>query len=154
MEKVFNFQKFQKFQKLIAFNTSFNWHFNDIDFIVNQNIYYRNVHLFVEKIKNLAMIKNSVLIKNNINIVLKNSIQNWYTAELINLKRIDLRSNINEINARCIVLITKFKNFSGVVLIKFIAKKYIVKNAKNRRKFFVYVQIIIRHVRIVSIKKI
>ena len=99
------------------------------------------------------MIKNAALVRNKINTPLKNPVQNWYTAELINLKRIELRSDINNLNAWCSTLIKRFKNFSGVVLTKLTAEKYTVKNVKNRREISAYVQIIIRHARAANIKR-
>ena len=33
---------------------------------IEKNIYFRNVHLFIERIKNMTVIKNAKMIKNNL----------------------------------------------------------------------------------------
>ena len=146
-------------------NTS--WHSSDIGYFdplldkaygdgelltVGRDTYYRNVHLFVERIKDLAMIKGSVLVRNNLNTALRGSAQSWYTAELTNLERIGLRSDINGVDAWCSALIARFKEPSGVALTKLTAEKYTVKDARNRREPSAYIQTIIRHARAANIE--
>ena len=45
----------------------------------------------------------------------------------------------------------KIQIFFDVVLFKFTAEKYTIKNVKNRRKSFFYVQVIIKHVKTIII---
>ena len=41
---------------------------------INKNIYFRDVHLFVERIQNIIKIKNFEMIRNNLYIYLRNTI--------------------------------------------------------------------------------
>ena len=142
------------------------WHSSDIGYFdplldkaygegelltVGKDTYYRNVHLFVERIKDIAMIKGSALVRNNVNTTLRGSAQAWYTAELTNLERIGLRADTNGVDAWCSALISRFKEPSGVALSKLTAEKYSIKDAKNRREPSAYVQAIIRHARAANI---
>ena len=164
-EKTSNLSGLQGPQEPTAPSTS--WHASDIGYFdplldkaygegelltVGRDTYYRNVHLFVERIKDLAMIKGAALVRNNINTALRGSAQSWYTAELTNLERIGLRSDTNGVDAWCTALIARFKEPSGVALTKLTAEKYTVRDARNRREPSAYVQAIIRHARAANIE--
>ena len=120
---------------------------------IEKNIYYRNVMLFVKKIKNIAQIKESVTVRIDLNECLREAAQNWYIAELFNLKRTELRADIDEVNVWCEALIQRFKELTEMTLNKLTFEKYILKNAKNRRESASYVQTIVRHAKKVNISK-
>ena len=67
--------------------------FYEFEFMIrdDKNVYYRNVHLFVEKILNLIAIKRHDLVKTNLNICFRDNALIWYIVEFIALKRFDLR---------------------------------------------------------------
>ena len=121
---------------------------------VEKNIYYRNVMLFVKKIKDIAQIKDSTIVRTDLNECLREVAQDWYIVELFNLERIELRFDINEMNAWCDALIERFKKLTEIVLNKLTIEKYILKDARNRRESISYVQTIVRHVKSSNITEI
>ena len=63
------------------FNFIYDEKFNtNDDFLkyADKNIYFRDVHLFVERIQNIVKIKNLKMIRNNLYICLRNTIIKWY----------------------------------------------------------------------------
>ena len=65
---------------------------------VNKELYYRLVILFIDRIADLATIKPAALIKANINTYLRETALLWYTLELNDAKKSDLRNNTNDVN--------------------------------------------------------
>ena len=68
--------------------------FYDSNFMIrnDKNVYYRNVHLFCKKIRNLIVIKNEKLIRINLNICFFYYAFIWYISKLKVLNEIDLRN--------------------------------------------------------------
>ena len=64
---------------------------------VGKDVYYRSVILFIERIKDLASVKGAILVRSNINTCLRGTALTWYTAELLNLERVGLRADENDI---------------------------------------------------------
>ena len=64
----------------------------------DKNTYFRNIHIFIERIKNIAHIKNDTIVRNNLYICLRETVLTWYTSNLRkNQKRlIKLRNKMNE----------------------------------------------------------
>ena len=119
----------------------------------NKNVYYRNVHLFVEKILNLIVTKNHDLIKTNLNICLRDNVFIWYIVEFTTLKRFDLRQidlTKNWIN----FFKKRFKLNQSIVINSLITKRYFVVNVRNHREFVNYVQQIVNHVKNVNFDSI
>lgn len=50
--------------------------------IVNKDVYFRSVILFINRIRDLIITKNSIIIKININIAFRDTALAWYTTEL------------------------------------------------------------------------
>ena len=71
---------FWKLEELKFFDSHFSNSY-DLESMIrdDKNVYYRNVHLFVERVKNLIVIKNVIMIKQNLNICLRNYALIWYT---------------------------------------------------------------------------
>ena len=61
--------------------------------LVGKELYYRNIILFIERIKDLVIIKGYELMRANLNTYLRKIALVWYTSELSYLKRISLRHN-------------------------------------------------------------
>ena len=84
-----------------------------------KNIYFKNVHLFVIRVKEIAMIKNNQLRKNNLWTCLSNIALKWYINELNDTDRRMLRMTMNNKNnlIKWITrLINRFKKFSNIIL--------------------------------------
>ena len=71
--------------------------------------------------------------------------------ELLNLKKIKLKFNINDVNEWCNVFIKKFKLSFKIILFNLTVEKYIVHDAKIKRKLAFYV---IRHAKVVNINDV
>ena len=61
--------------------------------LVGKKLYYRDIILFIKRMKDLAIIKRYELVRANLNTYLRKVILVWYTSELFYLKRISLRHN-------------------------------------------------------------
>ena len=55
------------------YNEKFNTNDNFLKY-ADKNIYFRNVHLFVERVQNIIKIKNLEMIRNNLYICLRDTI--------------------------------------------------------------------------------
>ena len=170
------FQKFQNFQKsadsakkTVAKNRS-TWNFDDIKFFDSnyekksaaiekilthskKDIYYKNVHVFVEKIKEMIIIFDVEQIRRNLFFCLKDTIFMWHTIELLNITRRILiyEKNVNEwITA----LIIRFKFQTTTTTTQLLRKTYIMKNVRKRRKFQKYAQKIIRWIQSIEMKSV
>ena len=115
------FQELQNLQKsidsakeAIAKNKS-TWNFDDIEFFdlnyekkstaiekilthSDKNIYYKNVYVFVKKIKEIIIVLDVEQIRRNLFSCLKDTIFMWHTVELSNITRRILiyEENVNE----------------------------------------------------------
>ena len=113
---------------------------------LEKDIYFRDVHVFIEKIKNMTQIKDDILIKNNLYSCLRNIALTWYTSNLNDDHKRLIKFD-NEIDEWIRILLKKFRQSSETALAIVIKEKYIMKNVRKRRKSIEYAQIIIRTVR-------
>ena len=136
------------------------WRFEDLDFLDiklsiffefdsmirnDKNVYYRNVHLFCKRIRNLIAIKNEKLIRINLNICLFDYAFIWYISELKTLNRVDLRNlSLEKDWIKKFKLRFKFNHFA--VIDAFVFERYILVDVRNDRKSFNYVQQIVNYV--------
>ena len=170
------FQEFQNFQKsadsakkTLAENRS-TWNSDDIEFFdsnyekksaaiekilthSNKNIYYKNVHVFVKKVKKMIIVFDVEQTRRNLFFCLKDTILMWHTVELSNITRRILiyEKNVNEWMT---ILITRFKFQTATATTQLFRKTYIMKNAWKRRKFRKYTQKIIRWIKSTEMKSI
>ena len=63
-----------------------------------KNIYFKNVYLFVIRVKKIAMTKGNQLIKDNLWTCLRSTALKWYIDELNNIDRRMLRMMMNDEN--------------------------------------------------------
>ena len=112
----------------------------------DKNTYFRDIHIFIERIKNIAQIKDDTIVRNNLYICLRKTILTWYTSNLEkNQKRLIKLSN--KMNEWIRILLKKFNQFLNIVMIIVIREKYIMKDVKCKRKLIEYAQIITRAVK-------
>ena len=136
------------------------WRFEDLDFLDiklstffefdsmirnDKNVYYRNVHLFCERIRNLIATKSEKLIRINLNICLFDYALIWYISKLKTLSRADLR-NLSLEKDWIKKLKLRFKFNHSVVIDALVFERYILVDVRNDRKSFNYVQQIVSHV--------
>ena len=111
----------------------------------DKNVYYRNVHFFCERIRNLVAIKSEELIRVNLNICLFDYAFIWYILKLRALNRVDLRSlSFEDDWIKKFKL--RFKSNHSVVIDVLIFERYTLVDVRNERKSFNYVQQVVSHV--------
>ena len=115
----------------------------------DKNIYYRNVHIFIERVLDLITIKNQKFVKINLNICLKKNALMWYIVELSMLKRSIFRQiNFNE--NWIIMFCKRFKFNQSTIINVLIIERYFISNVRNNRKSINYVQQMINYAKNVN----
>ena len=108
-----------------------------------KNTYYRNVHVFVERFRQMIIILESELMRRNLSFCLCEIALNWHTVELTNDNR-RLLIYDNEIDEWVRKLIERFKESSSIVIITLLRERYIMKDARRNREPREYAQMILR----------
>jgi hypothetical protein len=113
---------------------------------VEKDTYFKNVHLFLKKIKNVARIKNAIQIRKNLFTYLRDLVLQWYISKLSkNIKNL-LRFE-NEVEFWKKKLLKRFKKFASVTIISLIKKKYTMKNTRRKKKSKEYAEVILQAVK-------
>ena len=115
----------------------------------DKNIYYHNIHIFIERMLDLIAIKNQKFIRINFNICLKKNALIWYIVELSTLKRSTFRQ-INFNKNWIIMLRKRFKFNQSTIINVLIIERYFISNVRNNRKSVNYVQQMINHAKNVN----
>jgi hypothetical protein len=118
---------------------------------VDKNIYFRNVHFFIDRVKNIAVIKEIETVRNNLYTCLRDTVMIWYTAELFE-KAKELVKTKNNLDVWKSYLIKRFRDRLNVAMIIIIKERYIMNNARRRRESREYVSVIMRTARSVELK--
>ena len=121
--------------------------FFELDLMIknDKNVYYRNVHLFCEKIRNLVATKNEKLIRINFNICLFDYALIWYISKLKILSRADLRNLFLE-NDWIKKFKLRFKFNHNAIIDALVFERYTLIDVRNDRESSNYVQQIVNHV--------
>ena len=148
--------------------TSFKWNPFDIDFFDShfndktiatasvmkhseKNIYFRNIHLFLERCSNIVTIKDEQLIKNNLFICLRELTLQWYISEMTSNVKI-LIKYASDIEHWFVKLLSRFKKKSNIALSILMKKKYTFENVRNQRESREYAIIILRATKSINLK--
>ena len=109
----------------------------------NEKIIFRDVHVFVNRIKNFVVIHETKLIRNILYRYLQKNALTWHTTLLFVVEKrlLTINNNFDEWET---TLVTKFKKFSIKIMNAFVTKRYTMKNVVNHRSFRNYVQTINR----------
>ncbi len=118
---------------------------------VNRDLYYRNVYLFVKRVKNVVIMSDVDAVRTNLSTCLKESTQVWYTEELSDLEKKTLRILEEEVDHWCNALIKKFKKFVVSALNYLITEKYTLEDVKANRNISSFVFQVMRHAKIANI---
>ena len=104
-----------------------------------KDVYYRNVHLFIERVLDLASTKGADVVRTNLNTCLRGSALIWYIAELTALERSGLRQ-IDLKEGWISSLRTRFKPNQSAVISSLVAERYSIVDVRNDREPANYVQ--------------
>ena len=111
-----------------------------------KNTYYKNVHVFIERIKKMIIILKTKQIRRNLSTCLKKTVLMWHTAEFADFTR-RLLIYDEGVKKWKKILLVRFKSMTAIVQNQFLYQRYLMKNARKYRKFRKYVQKIIRLVK-------
>ena len=135
------------------FDSTLNIQFDTKDVMqIERDIYYKDVFLFVKRIKDVVTILSENVIRINLFTCLREIAQMWYTKEFNDLKKKVLRFLKNDTNRWCETLIKKFKQFVSSTFSNFISKRYILDDVRNKRNISSFVFQIMKHIKIVNIE--
>jgi hypothetical protein len=111
-----------------------------------KDIYYRDVHVFVEKVKKMIIVLESETIRKNLSTWLRESVLMWHIAKLFDVFRRILfyEKNVDEWVQ---TLIVRFKTQVTIVTINLLKERYTLTNAERNRESREYAQKIIRWVK-------
>ena len=149
----------ESFDSFDDFETN-RWNSNEIEFFdsmyddkfsiidnsiehANKNTYFRDVHLFTERIKNMIIVKKAKLTRQNLYICLRDLVLTWY-IDVFNDDQKRLMKLDDEIEKWERTLLKRWKKSSITIMTMIIKERYIMKNVRKHRKFFEFAQIIIR----------
>lgn len=108
-----------------------------------KDLYYRNVHLFVERVRDLSKTKGDELIKTNLNTCLRGTALIWYTAELTELERAGLRRL--ELSEWIDALTKRFRPNRSEATSALLAEKFTLNDVRTQKEPAAYVQRIVSH---------
>jgi len=111
---------------------------------IDKKTIFRDVHLFNERVKNIAVIKDKKMIAENLYIYLRDIALRWYVFKLTDMKKRLFKLSLDKWHW---ALLSRFKKSSAIALITITTEKYTMSNVYQRRKSREYAQIILRKVR-------
>ncbi len=118
---------------------------------IERDLYYKDVYLFVKRVKNAVIMSEAKTIRTNLSICLRESIQIWYIEKLSDLKKKVLRILEDDVDHWCNVLLKKFKKSVVFALNYLITEKYILNDVRANKNISSFVFQIMRHAKIVNI---
>jgi hypothetical protein len=134
------------------FDSQLNSLYDSSDVVqIERNLYYKDVYLFVKRIKNVVIMSETDAVRTNLSTCLRDSTQVWYIEDLSDLKKEALRTLDEDVDHWCNALLKKFKKFVAFVLNYLIIERYILNDVRVNRDIFSFVFQIMRHVKIANI---
>lgn len=118
---------------------------------VEKDTYYRDVHVFVERIKKMTIVLNIDKVRQNLFTCLRDTALLWHTAELKENARL-LFIYEKDVNHWIKKLTTRFKELVSMTTTSLLRERYIMKNVRRSREFKKYAQKIIRAVKSAEMK--
>ena len=112
--------------------------------LVDKDVYYRNVVLFVQRFQSLVTFKGAALVKANVATLLQGSALEWYTSELSNFDR-DALNNDPGVKSWINTLSHRFKIPTSVALGLLTDKTYSLEDTRAHHLPAQYVRAIMRH---------
>ena len=113
---------------------------------------YRDVHMFTDRLRDMEPVYGGPVLRANVVRCLRGRAQVWYSTQLSDLEKEDLRAGqgvTNWTNA----LIRKFRESHTVALSKLQGERYTTLDARNRREPTDYVYSVVREARAASFDK-
>ena len=107
--------------------------------------YFRDVHLFIERARELTAVKGGEMVRNNLWTCLRGTALEWWTAEVSDAeKRLSKYGNGDNLDEWCTLLVSRFKQPSHVAIDAVLRERYTMHDASTRREPREYAQKILR----------
>ena len=115
----------------------------------DKNIFFRDVHNFIDRIKNIVIIKDDKLVRNNLYTCFKDHVFKWWNSIFIfeQKRLIKLSEDIEEWKA---ILFKRWKQSITSVATTLKEINYTMNNVRKKREFMKYALKIIRVVKIIN----
>ena len=118
---------------------------------VEKNTYFRDVHLFIDRAKNMTVIHDEQFVRENLFICLRDTTFQWYISKISTEIKEFFRYE-QELRYWTKQLLKKFKESADVFMITILRERYIMKNARRRRESREYASIILRATKSTELK--
>ena len=105
--------------------------------------YFRDVHLFIERAKDLAVTKGDALVRDNLWMSLRGTALEWWTAELSPTEKRITRLG-NSVEEWTTLLLGRFKQPTTIAIDVVLRERYTMRDASSRREPREYAQKILR----------
>jgi hypothetical protein len=134
------------------FDSQLNSSYDSDDVVqVERNLYYRNVYLFVKRIKNVVIMSETDAVRINLSTCLRDSTQVWYIENLSDLKKKTLCTLDEDADHWCNALLKKFKKSMTSVFNYLIIERYILNDVRVNKNISSFVFQIMKHAKVVNI---
>ena len=107
-----------------------------------KNTFIRDVHLFCDRIRDVAQFRESTIIKTSLPECLRGIALQWYMHELSQGLKLGMRHD-DGVKIWCDELIKRFKTDPSKALDKLYAAKYTIDDVRNQREPIDHIQAII-----------
>ena len=121
-------------------------HIDDSIVNVDRHVFYRDVYIFIDRLKNMTSLREKNKLRIVISQCLRDTVLIWHSAKLSDFEKNLLRNRATLINWYD-ALIVKFKKRASKILEKLQRLRYIMIDVRNARNSRLYAQKIFRHVR-------
>ena len=108
-----------------------------------KDTYFRDVHLFIERIKDMAAIKSAEMVRNNLYTCLRGTALAWYTGVLTDDQKRLLKYG-EGVNEWVLALLKRFKESPSTAMATVTKERYTLDDARRKREPFEFAQMIIR----------
>lgn len=139
-------------KKWICENIDFSdLNYENTEFIVNvdKHVFYRNIYVFIDRLKDMTMHKNSNKLKNVISQCLRKLALIWHFTKLS-----DLEKNMRKkafLTLWYNVLTKRFKQHTSAILINIQTFRYTLKNARKQQDSRIFAQDFFKHGKAIDI---
>lgn len=150
-------------------DNSIDWKSNDIDFFdskyensthindsivnVERHVFYRDVYVFIDKLKEMTSLREENKLRIVISQCLRDTALIWHSMKLSDFEKKLFRNRVMLSNWYN-VLIIKFKKRISQILQKLQRVRYTMTDVRNERNSHFYAQKIFRHVRFAKLSSI
>ena len=108
-----------------------------------KNIYFRDVYLFLNRVKDMTLIHEDQFVRKNLFICLRDTALQWYIAE-ISIETKELLRYEQSLRYWTEQFLKRFKKSFDVSIITILKERYVMKNARRHREFKKYASVILR----------